>query len=94
MWLGAIALAGLLSGLLWEYFNFWADSKWIYVILKDAPHLFEMPIYGYLGFIPFAFSTVGVYLFGWYLKLWRPRTAPLFLYILTISASLLFALNS
>ena len=29
--------------------------------MPDAPHLFEMPVAGYLGFVPFAFSTVAVY---------------------------------
>jgi len=47
--------AGLAAGILWEIFNFWAGSHWEYAI----PHLgfgrvFQMPILGYGGFIPFA----------------------------------------
>jgi hypothetical protein len=54
----AVALAGLLCGALWEMWNFWAAPKWIY----DIPYLgyakiFEMPILGYLGYIPFAWSV-------------------------------------
>ncbi len=53
----AVALAGLMCGFLWEMWNFWAAPKWIY----DIPHLgylkvFEMPILGYLGYVPFAWS--------------------------------------
>lgn len=53
----AIALAGLFCGALWELWNFWAAPKWVY----DIPYLgyakiFEMPILGYLGYVPFAWS--------------------------------------
>ena len=60
-WWLAVA-TGLASGLLWEFLNFWAGGKWQYIILPNAPHIFEMPIYGYIGFVPFAFSTVALYL--------------------------------
>jgi hypothetical protein len=55
-------IAGAVSGVLWEFLNFWAGGKWQYAILPDALHIFEMPILGYIGFIPFAFSTVALYL--------------------------------
>jgi len=47
--------AGLVCGFLWEFWNFWAGTKWQYTI----PHvgrlkIFEMPILGFLGFPPFA----------------------------------------
>ena len=50
-----LLLAGLCCGFLWEFWNFWAGSKWIYTV----PHvgwlkIFEMPILGFLGFPPFA----------------------------------------
>ncbi len=46
---------GLACGIAWEFWNFWAGSRWIYTV----PHFgqwkaFEMPILGYLGFPPFA----------------------------------------
>ena len=54
----AIGLAGLMCGFLWEFWNFWSTPKWIYHI----PYLgflraFEMPLLGYAGYIPFAWSV-------------------------------------
>jgi hypothetical protein len=48
-------LAGLIAGLLWEFWNFWSTAKWIYTvpILGDVK-IFEMPVIGYLGFPAFA----------------------------------------
>ncbi|GAB4369845.1 MAG: hypothetical protein Kow0042_11760 [Calditrichia bacterium] len=48
-------LAGLIAGFLWEFWNFWAATKWIYTvpILSDVK-IFEMPVLGYLGFPAFA----------------------------------------
>ncbi len=49
-----LLLSGLICGILWECWNYWAGSKWIYTI----PYLgflkvFEMPVFGFLGFPPF-----------------------------------------
>ena len=48
---------GLLCGLLWEFWNYWALAKWTYrlSVLGAAEHVryFEMPVVGLLGFIPF-----------------------------------------
>ncbi len=50
-----LPLAGLLCGFLWEFWNFWAGSKWIYTIpYFDFFKVFEMPVLGFLGFAPFA----------------------------------------
>ncbi len=47
--------AGAVCGLLWESWNFWAGSKWVYTIpFVDFFKIFEMPILGFLGFPPFA----------------------------------------
>jgi hypothetical protein len=48
-------LTGIIAGLLWEFWNYWATAKWIYTvpILGDIK-IFEMPILGYLGFPAFA----------------------------------------
>ena len=54
-----IAAAGLLCGGLWEFWNFWAFPKWTYDIpLLDFIPIFEMPILGYGGYIPFAWSVL------------------------------------
>jgi hypothetical protein len=47
--------AGMICGLLWEFWNYWARTKWIYTVpfFQDVK-LFEMPALGYLGFPPFA----------------------------------------
>ena len=53
--LARLMLAGLLCGVLWEFWNFWSDAKWEYSVpLVDFWHVFEMPLLGYLGFMPFA----------------------------------------
>ena len=48
-------LAGLACGGLWELWNYWARTKWIYTVpgFEDVK-LFEMPVLGFLGFPPFA----------------------------------------
>ena len=55
--LWTLLAAGLVCGILWEFWNYWAHAKWIYTFpfpwLRDAK-LFEMPIAGFLGFPPFA----------------------------------------
>ncbi len=59
-WFGrtlAAAAAGLLCGLLWEFWNFWALAKWTYHLpflgRWETVRYFEMPVLGLLGFIPF-----------------------------------------
>jgi len=50
-----LMLGGLLCGLLWEFMNYWAGSKWVYTVpFFGKWKLFEMPALGYLGFLPFA----------------------------------------
>jgi len=51
----SLFLAGLICGGLWEFWNYWAGRKWIYnVPYFSEPKIFEMPLYGFLGFLPFA----------------------------------------
>jgi hypothetical protein len=53
--LWCLMLGGLLCGLMWEFWNFWAGSKWIYTVpFFGKWKVFEMPILGFLGFPPFA----------------------------------------
>lgn len=50
--------AGLVCGLLWESCNSLASARWVYSIPgADEWKLFEMPLVGYLGFLPFALSV-------------------------------------
>lgn len=50
-----LLLSGLICGVLWEFWNFHAGSKWIYTVpMLGGAKLFEMPVLGFLGFPPFA----------------------------------------
>ncbi len=59
--LASLALTGLATGLAWESLNWPSRTHWEYLILPQAPHLFQMPLLGYLGFIPFTFSALAAY---------------------------------
>ncbi len=51
----SLMLGGFLCGLIWEFFNYWAGSKWTYTVpFFGKWKLFEMPILGFFGFPPFA----------------------------------------
>ena len=54
----SLICSGIICGLLWEFWNYWAIAKWMYNVPISivGPKLFEMPLLGYLGFIPFAFE--------------------------------------
>ena len=46
-----LLIGGLVCGLLWECWNYWARTKWIYTVpVPPDIKLFEMPLAGYLGF--------------------------------------------
>jgi hypothetical protein len=48
------ALAALACGFLWEFWNYWSLAKWHYSIpYVQRLHLFEMPLLGYAGYLPF-----------------------------------------
>ena len=56
--------AGLICGLLWEFWNFWARSKWVYTVpFFEERKGFEMPFLGFLGFPPFAVQVYVIYSF-------------------------------
>jgi len=47
--------AGLICGGLWEFWNYWSHTKWIYTVpFFEEGKWFEMPPLGFLGFPPFA----------------------------------------
>ena len=56
--------AGLICGGFWEFWNYWAITKWIYTVpFFDELKLFEMPLLGFLGFPPFAVECYVIYNF-------------------------------
>jgi len=51
----SLFLSGLICGILWEFWNYWANAKWVYTVpYLNRFKIFEMPLYGFLGFLPFA----------------------------------------
>lgn len=59
-----LSLSGLLCGLLWEFWNYWAHAKWHYTVpIMENLKVFEMPVPGYLGFPPFALECFTMYEF-------------------------------
>ena len=47
-------LAGLVCGFFWELWNICSLAKWIYSVpFVDRFHVFEMPLLGYAGYLPF-----------------------------------------
>lgn len=56
--------AGFICGGLWEFWNYWAMTKWIYTVpFFDELKLFEMPLLGFWGFPPFAVECYVIYNF-------------------------------
>lgn len=59
-----LLVAGLICGFLWEFWNFWARSKWVYTVpFFSEMKGFEMPFLGFLGFPPFAAQVYVMYSF-------------------------------
>src|SRR4030042_420657 len=59
-----LLVAGLICGFLWELWNFWSLSKWVYTVpFFERAKGFEMPFLGFLGFPPFAVQAYVMYNF-------------------------------
>jgi len=62
--LNAFLCSGLVCGILWEFWNYWAGAKWYYVFpIWQNWKVFEMPLPGFLGFPPFAVECWVMYEF-------------------------------
>jgi len=60
----SLLVAGAVCGLLWESWNYRALAKWHYhVPYLPGVKLFEMPVFGFLGFPPFALECFLIYRF-------------------------------
>lgn len=60
----SLLAAGIVMGVLWEFWNYWALHKWTYSIpYVGFFKIFEMPILGYLGYFPFALELYAMYWF-------------------------------
>jgi len=70
----SLLTAGLLCGFLWEFWNYWALSKWTYTVpYFGNTKIFEMPVFGFLGFPPFAIECWAMYIFVRSLLSSRPQ---------------------
>jgi len=57
-----LLIAGLICGVLWEFWNFWARSKWVYTVpFFEGGKGFEMPFLGFFGFPPFTLQAYVMY---------------------------------
>ena len=63
-WRPVLALSAgcLICGFFWEMWNFYSYPKWVYrVPFVDFLRVFEMPLLGYLGYIPFSWELYALY---------------------------------
>jgi len=57
LWLGV-----LLTAFFWEMWNYYSHPKWIYQVAWGGwLHIFEMPLLGYGGYLPFALELYALY---------------------------------
>lgn len=70
-----LPLAGVTCGFFWELWNSRALPGWYYTVplVDRAPHLFAMPLPGYLGYLPFAVELFAMYQFLLMLAGWVVR---------------------
>ncbi len=60
----ALAYATLICGFFWEMWNFYAFPKWYYTVpIVGNWKIFEMPLVGFSGYIPFALELFALYQF-------------------------------
>jgi hypothetical protein len=63
----SLALGSLTCGFFWEMWNYHSIPKWIYQVpFVDFWHVFEMPVLGYLGYLPFGLEVFALYFFTMY----------------------------
>lgn len=72
-----LAWAGLICGIVWEFWNYWARTKWIYdVPILPSLKIFEMPVLGYGGFPVFALECFTMYVLARRI-FWRGAVRPI-----------------
>lgn len=58
----ALFAGGVVCGFFWEVCNYYSNPKWIYEIpFVGFLHIFEMPLLGYGGYMPFALELFAAY---------------------------------
>ena len=62
----SLSLGGLVCGFFWELWNYYSFPKWVYHIPGlGFLHVFEMPLLGYGGYVPFALELYALKNFLW-----------------------------
>lgn len=57
-----LGVAGVICGIVWEFWNYWSRTKWIYAVpILPELKIFEMPVLGYGGFPAFALECFTMY---------------------------------
>jgi hypothetical protein len=57
LWIGCLTCA-----FFWEMWNYYSYPKWVYrVPFADVVHIFEMPLLGYGGYLPFSLELYAIY---------------------------------
>ena len=57
LWIGC-----LICSFFWEMWNFFSYPKWVYQVpFVDVLHIFEMPLLGYGGYLPFSLELYAIY---------------------------------
>jgi len=57
--------AGWVCGWLWEFWNYWARARWIYIFpIAQQWKMFQMPAPGYLAFPVYALECFAMYVTG------------------------------
>lgn len=58
----ALCTGCLVCGFFWEMWNFYSCPKWVYQVpFVDFLHIFEMPLLGYGGYLPFSLELFAIY---------------------------------
>lgn len=71
----AMGLGGLVCGWFWEMWNYFAFPKWYYTIpFVGFARVFEMPLLGYAGYLPFGLEVYALYYLMSGLVRWAPRS--------------------
>ena len=56
-----LALAALICGFFWEMWNYWSATKWAYAVpFVERFKIFEMPVLGFAGYLPFGLECAVV----------------------------------
>lgn len=64
--LALLAVSALICGFFWEMWNYFSLTKWVYEVpYVEKFHIFEMPVLGYAGYLPFGWECGIVGLAVW-----------------------------